>query len=202
MERLSESNKLPHTETDVGLIMVGSFAPFHEGHADAMDSAKKVLSRLGENVVASVFVPNSDTYVSKKLCDTNSEWNFQRRVQEFDKKYIHETNVYVDDITGYLPQQEVSISELAIDTVHRKLGIAACRLSLVVGGDQLESIRPHLQHNRAICVLRPGWEEEERKVLMAGWTQQAIESGQCIITHRQRQDSDISSTVIRAVNDL
>lgn len=180
-----------------GLVMVGSLAPVHEGHLDAMQSAEQALIEMGERVVASTFTPNSDSYVSVKLNDTNGTWNFSRRVDEFLKLRSSTRKVsYVDDITGKSPPER-SISEHAIENISTRLGIEACRLILVVGADQIGSMRPHLESNRAVCVLRPGWESVMDQHLSEEWFRDAVEGGRYIFTDRKNNTTDIQSTIIR-----
>lgn len=196
IRKLSEATRLVDNE-GVGLVMVGSFAPVHEGHLDAMQSAEEALLLSGENVLASTFTPNSDSYVSIKLNDLNGTWNFDRRVEEFSRlKPTTQRSAYIDDITGRTPPER-SISEHAIENISNRLGIEACRLVLVVGADQIGSMRPHLESNRAICVLRPGWEPVVNRHSSESWFLDAVESGRYIFTDRKNNTTDIQSTLIR-----
>ena len=131
-------------------------------------------SARGEQVVASTFAPNSDSYVSVKLNDSEGRWSFQKRVGEFlDKDAGTVGAAYVDDITGIQPPER-SISECAVDTISHRLGIAVCEIVLVVGTDQISSMRPHLDQNRAICVLRPGWESVVNQHSEESWFREAV----------------------------
>lgn len=184
-------------DESVGLVMVGSFAPVHEGHLDAMQSAERALSDNGEKVRASIFTPNSDSYVSIKLNDSKGTWNFQRRVDEFSKlRSSTQGDSYIDDVTGSTPPER-SISEHAIENISAHLGIKVCKLVLVVGTDQIGSMRPYLESNRAICVLRPGWESVVERHTDEPWFRDAVESGRYIFTDRRNNTTDIQSTVIR-----
>jgi len=195
--RLSE-NILPSENNGNTLMMVGSFAPVHNGHFDAMESAEKSLIQRGEIVSANVFAPNSDSYVSVKLDDSTGIWNFQRRVNEFRIFESHTRSpAYVDDLTGINPP-ELSISEEAMSTAALRLGIEACRVILVVGSDQIDSMKPHLNSNRAICVVRPGTEAMIRERLEEKWFRDAVGDGSYLMTNRRFIDYDISSTQIRA----
>lgn len=196
IHRLSENDAAISNQGNV-LMMVGSFAPVHIGHIDAMESAEKALYIGGECVSSSVFVPNSDSYVSVKLNDTAGTWNFSRRVNEFG---VYEPRMrspsFVDDITGLTPPER-SISEEAISTAVLKLGIEACRVMLVVGSDQVDSMRPHLDSNRAICIVRPGSENEIRDRLEEKWFRDAVGDRRYMLARRRIASRDISSTQIR-----
>lgn len=198
IQRLSTSQPYNNSEASA-LLMVGSFAPVHNGHLDAMESAERTLIANGEDIAGNIFVPNSDSYVLQKLNDTKGRWNFDRRVSEFLKKEATTNlSLYVDDITGSAPP-ELSISEEAIKTSSELLGIQATSLVLVVGTDQMESMRPHIETNRAVCVIRPGYDEHLSKMLEKKWFKQAAENGRFILTNRQNILDDISSTAIRRV---
>lgn len=205
IERLSESSRY-HSPSASGLIMVGSYAPVHDGHFDAMRSAERRLLTTGDDIAGSVFAPNSDSYVLKKLDDEDGVWNFDRRISEFVSRSSGTESVsYVDDITGSKPPEK-SISESVIDTVSSRLGIKTCSLVLVVGMDQIRSMEPHLDSNRAICVLRPGYESQLQEVAQDEWFVDAIDTKRLLLTSRENTEIDISSTVIRkklesAIND-
>lgn len=205
IERLSDSNKYPNPNAS-GLIMVGSYAPVHNGHFDAMRSAERRLLTTGDDIAGNILAPNSDSYVLKKLNDEDGVWNFDRRISEFISRSSGTESVsYVDDITGSKPPEK-SISESVIDTVSSRLGIKACRLVLVVGMDQIRSMEPHLDSNRAICVLRPGYESQLQEVAQDDWFVDAIDTKRLLLISRENTEMDISSTVIRkklegAIND-
>lgn len=195
--RLSTTEKLEPGQ-GTALIMVGSFAPVHEGHFDAMMSAERTMIAKGEDISTLVFAPNSDSYVSTKLNDTDGSWNFQRRISEFMKfDFQFRASAYVDDMTGMTPPEK-SISEEVIDTVERQLGIQASKAVLVVGSDQVASMRPHLETNRAICVIRPGHINKVLYHSNEDWFKEAVNQGRYILTERQNRVKDINSTEIRA----
>lgn len=194
--RLSDSNK-PSIENGVALVMVGSFAPVHEGHFDAIVSAKKALEDLDERVSVVVMSPNSDSYVLKKVGDETGEWNLARRISEFaliDHRLT--VPVFVDDFSG-LKTPEKTITEAAIENVKKELGIEACRIVLTVGSDQAHSMKPYLDNNRAVCVLRPGSSDSMDILNGESWFNDAIKNGRYIITNRENTEVDINSTSIR-----
>lgn len=194
MLRLSEAEPKMDDNDGSTLLMVGSFAPVHAGHIDAMASAERALLRNGEQVKSAVFTPNSDSYVLKKVDDDGSHWSFDRRVAEFSRiAYTLNTLAYVDDITG-VHSPERSITKEAIDTIIRNLGAKACKIAIVVGSDQIASMEPYIESNNVVCVKRPG----SPMPVMQPWLRRAIESGQCTITDRELRERDINSTSIRA----
>lgn len=180
------------------LVMVGSFAPVHEGHFDAIMSAERAMIAKGEDVSALVFAPNSDSYVSTKLKDTDGDWNFQRRISEFMKfDFQFKAPAFIDDITGRNPPER-SISEETITTIEQRLGIQASKALLVVGSDQVASMKPHLEANRAVCVIRPGSIGSVLEYSNEDWFSEAVRQDRYILTERNNRVTDISSTKIRA----
>lgn len=196
IRRLSSADKIS-SPSSVGLIVVGSFAPVHEGHFDAMRSAERALQARDWEVSANVFSPNSDSYVRQKLQDSEGIWSFGRRVNGFIGSYCGTTSPsFVDDISGSTPPER-SISEAAVTSTSRQLGIRACNLMLVVGSDQIASMRSHLQTNRAICILRPGYETVLEEYAQSNWFMEAVEAERYILADREDSEKDISSTEIR-----
>lgn len=67
-------------------------------------------------------------------------------------------------------------------------------------------MEPHLDSNRAICVLRPGYESQLQEVAQDDWFVDAIDTKRLLLTSRENTEIDISSTIIRkklegAIND-
>lgn len=196
IERLSYSCGLEETGGST-LVMVGSFAPVHYGHLDVMKSAERAVNNHVGRVNAAVFAPNSDSYVSIKLNDTLGEWSFDRRIAEFGAiRSTLDAPMFVDDISGLTPPEK-SISEEVIKTVSQRLGVLACQAILVVGSDQIASMRPHLETNRAVCVVRPNYEEHVQEAMRESWLQEAVSKGRYIFTSQEDPDLVISSTAIR-----
>lgn len=196
VERLSGASVYSNPDAS-GLVMVGSYAPVHEGHFDAMRSAERRLRAGGDDVSGAVFAPNSDSYVLDKIQDKDGVWNFERRVREFlerDRSTL--STSYVDDMTGSKPPEK-TISEEVVATVSGRLGIKACNLVLVVGADQVGSMQPHLEENRAICVIRPGYEGVLRDMMSQDWFADATRCERLMLTSRKNIELDISSTTIR-----
>lgn len=201
IKKLSSAQEASNSNSSA-LIMVGSFAPLHPGHIDAMESAERVILRLDGSLAGLVYAPNSDSYVSLKLNDKVGEWNFERRVSEFtDKESGLLTPSYVDDVTGISPPER-TISEEVISTVSRQLGIRACNAILIVGSDQIHSMKAHIDENRAVCVVRPGYLSAIDEHKSQKWFRKAIKSDRLIITEHRDMVSQLSSTSIREKNNL
>ena len=197
IKALSEVS-LPHERQGSAVVMVGSFAPIHDGHFDALYSASNALIRQGTAVESLVLTPNSTEYLSNKLASESTEWPYERRIQYIQDRPSHlSIPTYVDDISGRLAKEK-QINTFVPETIRRRLGFNATQLYLVVGSDQLMSMEEHLSADgRAVCVLRPGNMDQLQTQLKVAWLTEATESERLIITKRSNMQHDISSTAIR-----
>jgi|GEM_PF-1020536 len=198
IDRLSNTLSAENREGNV-VAIVGSFAPVHRGHFDAIHAASTALTKQGLPVESLVFTPNSEEYVRKKLREDLGEWTYERRIQEILSQDPHPNiSTYVDDLSGH-EAKEKEINDYVTLTIRRHLGFTACQTYLVVGSDQLASMESHLSNeaNRAVCVLRPGNLDYVQSQLETPWIADAIASSRFIITEREDMENDISSTTIR-----
>lgn len=180
------------------LAMVGSFAPVHYGHIDVMESAVRAMEVSEEAVAASVFAPNSDSYVlSVKLKGKDPRWDFSHRIEQFMGVHIDVTTpVFVDDLSGAVPPER-TITESVVHTLSKVLGTVANRVVLVVGSDQIRSMEPHLETNRAVCVIRPGSEQIVVDLLEEKWFRDAVHDRRYVLATRKFLKQNITSTDIR-----
>ena len=193
------SSAQPGIREGVAVVMVGSFAPVHKGHFDAVHAASTALAGQGNLVESVVLTPNSAEYVERKLPEDHGEWTYERRIHEILGRSPHpHIPTYVDDVSGRLARHE-QINGYVPVTMRRYLGFTACQTYLVVGSDQLLSMESHLENerNRAVCVLRPGSLDYARDRLDLPWIAAAVEEGRFVITERENMKTDISSTAVR-----
>lgn len=193
---------LPEGRQGNAVVMVGSFAPIHDGHFDALHSASNALTRQGALVESLILTPNSEEYLNSKLADESNEWPYERRIKFIRERTPHLViPTYVDDISGRLAQEK-QINNFVPGTIQRQLGFSATQLYFVVGSDQLLSMEEHLTTNgRAVCVLRPGNMSEVQEQLKIQWLADAAQSDRLIVTERGNMQHDISSTAIRKLTD-
>lgn len=181
------------------IVMVGSFAPIHKGHFDAVYAASTALLDRCVEVESIILTPNSAEYVEAKLPDYHQQWTYERRVGRILDQEPHSyIPTYVDNVSGYTAKHE-QINKHVPLTVRRHLGFSASQLYLVVGSDQLLTMESHLndQANRAVCVLRPDNLDALEEHLELPWVAAAVASDRFIITEREDMKNDISSTAIR-----
>ena len=201
IQRLSETASPSNPLNGEAIVMVGSFAPIHPGHLDALDAAYKVLHEQ-EQVGSLILVPNSEEYVGDKFDGQNYGWTYQKRVDAITQQ----TNrlpipASVDDISGLRARHEQINSHVPV-TLQQHLGLSASQLFFVVGSDQLVSMETHLatDTNNAVCVLRPGNLDKITEQLEQDWAKRALEERRLVITERANMVEDISSTAIRKLS--
>lgn len=179
------------------LLLIGSFAPFHQGHISTMEAAATKLQQEGYEIAAKIFTPNGDTYVvNEKLKD--KEWNYNKRIGIICKTLVEERveRSYVDDLSG-IGSLKGSITQRAVATVSTVFNISPKQIFVVVGSDQVDSLENILRNSRCICVLRQGSIMNVISQFSHGWFYQAYKSDKCFVTEKQNPLEDISSTEIR-----
>jgi len=201
IEKLSDV-RIPTEQEGTAVVMVGSFAPVHRGHFDALHAAQTALTTRGLAVGSLVLTPNSPEYVERKLPDYHKTWHYERRIQKVLECDPHpRVPTYVDDVSG----RRAGLNEMndyVVRTVQQHLGYAATQMYLVVGSDQLLSMQSHLRSeaNRAVCVLRPGNLDRIQEHLETPWVAEAVQAERFIITEREDMEHDISSTAARSAD--
>lgn len=199
IKRLSETH-LPEERDGNAVVMIGSFAPIHSGHFDAAFSACAALEENEVPVESLVFTPNSAEYVRRKLPGEHKTWTYEHRIQRILDEIPHpRVPTYVDDVSGSPEHQELILNSRVPITIRRHLGFRANQLYLLVGSDQLLSVRLHLENttNKAVCVLRPGCMDEVDENLTIPWISDAVESKRLIVTEHGDMINAISSSAIR-----
>jgi nicotinic acid mononucleotide adenylyltransferase len=181
------------------VVMVGSFAPVHRGHFDAVKAASAALLERDIPVEALVLTPNSAEYVRRKLGREHVSWTHERRVEKILEQDPHpHISTYVDDVSGPTARHEQINNHVPV-TLSQRLGFQAYQMYLVVGSDQLPTMEEHLDNelNRAVCVLRPGSIESVKESLTTSWVINAMRSNRLIVTKREDMNTDVSSTAVR-----
>lgn len=170
------------------LVIVGSFAPFHAGHVDAINSAYNFIARLGKEVNACLCVPNSDEYVLNKV--NNQRWDLHLRIDGIVnvlQKTECKMNYIVDDITGECFCGNL-VTDYAIANLRLRVGeIQKNNIFVVVGSDKIEEAMQYLNTYNIICVRRPGYDIEAPLCSYAN----------VAVIDRMNMACDISSTDIR-----
>lgn len=191
MLRISQIKELPRD--GYLLFMLGSYAPFHEGHNDAITSAERAFIEAGHTLAGVIIAPHSDLYVSTKI--HNSNWDINRRISEITKATIDcSSPVYLDDISCYQPVKKNG-TRIVINTL-KKLELDKRRIAIAVGADNLASMAPYIGSYKIVCVRRPGYDTSLSILQM---NENFINNtSNLIIADRKEAKKDINSTTIRA----
>lgn len=180
--------------------LVGSLAPIHSGHIDALQSAGRAVANHDGSVEALVLIPNSSEYVQRKLGKVAARWwSFLERVDMISNLDTYfDIPVFVDDISGADIGLE-QINDVAPITIEERLGLEGRNTYLVVGSDQLPSMEDYLSdmERKAVCVIRPGHHDEIQDSMNQKWAKQAIAERRLLVTLRSNMENDISSTEVR-----
>jgi nicotinic acid mononucleotide adenylyltransferase len=179
------------------IVLVGSFAPPHRSHVAVAEAAARLLSARDERVGAAVFVPNRDSYVGVKVGDRHGRLRLQKRV-DLLRRVLSQSAlpVIIDDVSA-TTGDNLTITDASVHSLKSHLGVDPGDVWIVVGSDQVASLRPHLRDHRAVCVLRPGAATPLFDVVGKKWFRRAVADGRLLLTERERADGDISSTAIR-----
>lgn len=196
---LNRLERLPAGEKgDVVLLSTGSYSPIHKGHVAIVETAKRYLEEHGYRVLGGYLSPSHDEYVSTKasgraalhaekrlhLCQLMAEdydWLMADGWEALDNRVAVNFTDVVDRLERYL--NEVVPSERDIKVFY------------VFGADNAQFVRPFVETGGAVCVARPGYEEQTR-VFGEDW----LCNGQRHWLLPAHLESDISSTAVREGN--
>jgi len=192
VKRLSESNSIA-TDGYV-LFMLGSFAPFHDGHIDAIVSAENALQNMGYSLSAVVISPHGDKYVSDKIGDNH--WTVNRRMDRIISSGISCSSPMIVDDLSFNTKATHNITQVAVDNISENLNISSDKIIIAVGSDNIQTLAPNIKDNKVVCVIRPGFDN----VIDVIGSCSSFRDNICnlIITTRENDKFDINSTNIRS----
>lgn len=101
------------------ILMTGSFAPFHEGHLNALTLAEKCLLEKGYPLIASYISPSHDVYVSTKDSGSTIPYNAEKRI-EIINDFLAETNSEIPRFVDFWESLGVN-KALNFTTVRKRL---------------------------------------------------------------------------------
>lgn len=173
--------------------MLGSYAPFHEGHRDAIVSAEAALLESGYEIDSVVIVPHSDDYVQNKIQDTS--WNIDRRILSIaNATIVCRSTIFIDDISCRKPIGKDPTAAV-IETLINNIGVESSNIIIAVGADNIMSMIPYIKSHKVACVQRPGYRRALSRLIE---NENFVDNKQnLIIAERRYNSADISSTIIR-----
>jgi nicotinic acid mononucleotide adenylyltransferase len=148
------------------LVSTGAFSPVHAGHLEMMDRAKIALEGHGHVVLGGYLAPDHDSYISLKcgpdftpasqrldLCERavrNSDWLMVERWAALHVPAAVNFTTVIERLEKHLAYY--------LHT-HRPIHVA-----FVCGSDNARFAKAFTGRGSCICVLRPGFETEFKRV--------------------------------------
>lgn len=135
------------------LVTTGSFGPFHEGHINMMNQARKKIESEGYHVAGGYVSPSHDTYVRTK---NNMYLDIYDRIDIIED--ILEKNDWLmldkyEALYTPIPINFTTVIERLKDYLKFHLAIDV-DIVYVFGGDNIEFARAFVSHGEFVCVLR------------------------------------------------
>lgn len=148
------------------LVSTGAFSPVHAGHLEMMERAKIALEERGHVVLGGYLAPDHDSYISLK-CGTDFTPAHQRldlcerAVRNSDWLMVeHWAALHVPAAVNFTAVIERLQKHLAYYVrTHRPIHVA-----FVCGSDNARFAKAFAGRGSCICVLRPGYEAEFKRV--------------------------------------
>lgn len=186
------------------LVLIGSFAPVHLGHLELIQNASNWLDDQERKARAVVLVPNSQSYVAKKLSGSEHQHlaSIDERLSKMEKFLPAAleksgTPVYIDDISCMLAKDGEFLNVICIETILKALGGTTDDIIVILGSDQLKSMQPYWRSTETVVISRPGYNDEMYAMLRKRWVQKALRLFKLSIVDRPEGCVSMSSTKIR-----
>jgi NAD+ synthetase len=148
------------------LVSTGAFSPVHAGHLEMMERAKIALEERGHAILGGYLAPDHDSYISRKcgadftpaaqrldLCERavrNSDWLMVERWAA-----LHVPAAV--NFTAVIQRLEKHLAYYV--RTHRPIHIA-----FVCGSDNARFAKAFAGRGSCVCVLRPGYEAEFKRI--------------------------------------
>jgi len=206
--RLSElTDDAPSSSSFEGkiLVLIGSYAPVHQGHVELLNNAANWYIEQGITVKAAVLAPNSESYVTRKLSNSGyhlelgSITNRIQTISEFVPDTLPDSDVItvVDDLSCIEVDGHGFINTITVKNIAKRFGCKRSDVVMIVGADQLGSMKGYLKHNDCLVVSRPGQNDQMFELIRVPWVQRALRMFKLTIIDRPESCVSMSSTEIR-----
>lgn len=188
----------------VVLIAMGSYAPMHPGHIAMMEGADQAVREEGDVPVAAVFSLHSEDHVRAKIWPTRPDAPIST-----DTRLAHieavlpdrlrgGTPTFVDTWDARMPGGPRSFTDI-MTRILNTLGASQIRnvtAVAVFGSDNGVSMRAFARWGQAVCVIRPGHEDEAAPYILEPQMKTALRQRRVLIAQREDR-TVISSSDIR-----
>ncbi|BBY46633.1 hypothetical protein MARA_00630 (plasmid) [Mycolicibacterium arabiense] len=183
---------------------MGSYAPMHAGHVEMAEAADTALRAEGFTPIAAVFSPHSEQYVRAKILPTRrdaliaTDARIAQAEDVLPPRLRSGTPTFIDTWDARMPGGPRSFTDIMIRLV-RTLEAAQIRNVTpvaVFGPDNGISMRAFARAGQAVCVIRPGHEDEAKPYEAEPQMKAALRQKRVIVATREH-NTIISSSEIR-----
>lgn len=139
------------------LVSTGSFCPVHDGHIEAMEAAKRVLTERGWDVIGGLLCPDHDEYVSSKV--KKGSIPIHIRLELIERKVRDRKWLAADPWGGIFVECDVNFTDVIRRTelyLKKYLG-ENVEVAFVCGGDCANFAMTFDQKGICVIVSRPGY---------------------------------------------
>lgn len=188
----------------VVLIAMGSYAPMHKGHIAMMEAADQAVRREGDTPIAAVFSLHSAEHVRAKIWPTRPDAPISTDIRIAQAEAVlpdrlrSGTPTFIDSWDARMPGGPRSFTDIMIRIVNI-LEVSQIRnvtAVAVFGSDNGVSMRAFARFGQAVCVIRPGHEQEAERFILEPQMKTALRQRRVLVAHREDK-TEISSSEIR-----
>lgn len=150
------------------IFYTGGFAPFHEGHLEAILQAKNAIeTQTGETVTTALVSPDNDDYVERKLSAQAAEYCDLQRIESINRKTIDYPWIQVDPWASIWCKTDYNFTTLY--ERFRKycqywIPSKKVKVYYLYGGDNYLFSNAFLKYGYGVCVPRDSYSIDKEKV--------------------------------------
>lgn len=188
----------------VVLVAMGSYAPMHKGHIAMMEAADQAVRREGDVPIAAVFSMHCEDHVRAKILPTRPDAPISTDTRITQANAVRPevlrtgTPTFLDTWDARMPGGPRSFTDIMTRIVNTLEASEIRNVTpvAVFGSDNGVSMRAFARWGQAVCVIRPGHEQEADRYIAEPQMKTALRQRRVLITERDDR-TVISSSDIR-----
>lgn len=188
----------------VVLVAMGSYAPMHTGHIAMMEAADQAVRREGDVPIAAVFSMHCEHHVRAKILPTRPDAPLSTDTRMMQANAVRPevlrtgTPTFLDTWDARMPDGPRSFTDIMIRIINTLEATEIRNVTpvAVFGSDNGVSMRAFSRWGRAVCVIRPGHDQEAERYIAEPQMKMALRERRVLITERDDR-TVISSSDIR-----
>lgn len=140
------------------VLLAGCFAPFHKGHLQCLQKARKHLVSQGFQVLQGIIAPAHQEYIDSKKKD--KALTLGQRLQSIHELIENKDWLAIDYYTAVYNQTDINFT-LIIDNIQKQLKVFDIDIPVyfICGGDNSSFAYAFKQKGNACVINRPGYEQ-------------------------------------------